>query len=138
MHPRYRRLIAAVLLPVYLGACTQWTVQPVSPKRVQALTEQEEPPKIRVTLADSTRLELEDFSLVGDSIVGRTAGARGADAQWRKVGIDQVTRLETASSNNKMLYGLAGLAVAGVVVLVIENAAGDAIGEIQCPRCGGS
>ncbi len=138
MLPRYRRLIAAVLLPVYLGACTQWTVQPVSPKRVQALTEQEEPPKIRVTLADSTRLELEDISLVGDSIVGRIAGTRGADAQWHKVGIDQVTRLETASSNNKMLHGLAGLAVAGVVVLVIENAAGDAIGEIQCPRCGGS
>ena len=84
MHPRYRSLLAAVLLPVYLGACTQWTVQPVSPKRVQALTEQEEPPKIRVTLADSTRLELEDFSLEGDSIVGRTAGTRGADVQWRR------------------------------------------------------
>ena len=120
MHPRYRRLIAAVLLPVYLGACTQWTVQPVSPMRVQALTEQEEPPKIRVTLADSTRLELEGFSLVGDSIVGRTAGTSGADAQWQKVGIDQVVRLETASSKNKkLLYEVAAGAVVVVVGLIL-------------------
>ena len=127
MHPRYRSLLAAVLLPVYLGACTQWTVQPVSPKRVQALTEQEEPAKIRVTLADSTRLELEDFSLVGDTIVGRIAGTRGADAQWHKVGIDQVTRLETASSNNKVLYGLAGVAVVGVALAVINDSAKDTV-----------
>jgi len=33
--------------------------------------------KIRVTLTDSTRLELEDVSLVGDSIVGRTTGLYG-------------------------------------------------------------
>ncbi len=124
MLPRYRRLIAAVLLPVYLGACTQWTVQPVSPKRVQALTEQEEPPKIRVTLADSTRLELEDISLVGDSIVGRIAGTRGADAQWRKVGIDQVTRLETASSKNrKLVYDVALGAVIGALVVVAASQA---------------
>ncbi len=78
MHSRYRRHIAAVLLPVYLGACTQWTVQPVSPKQVQTIVEKQ-PAKIRVTLADSTRLEFDDISLVGDSIVGRIAGTGARD-----------------------------------------------------------
>ena len=123
MLPRYRRLIAAVLLPVYLGACTQWTVHPVSPMQVQALNEQETT-KIRVTLADSTRLVFEDISLVGDSIVGRTAGTSGADAQWQKVGIDQVIRLETASSkNNAVLYGLAGVLALGLILVVAGRSA---------------
>jgi hypothetical protein len=127
MHPRYSRLIAAVLLPVYLSACTWWTVQPVSPKRVQALTEQEQPKKIRVTLADSTRLELEDFSVIEDRIVGRTAGTRGADAQWQKVGIDQVTRLETASSSDKALYRLVGLAFVAGAAWVLATLWADAV-----------
>jgi hypothetical protein len=127
MHPRYSRLIAAVLLPVYLSACTRWTVQPVSPKWVQTLTEQEEPKKIRVTLADSTRLELEDFSLVEDSIVGRTAGTRGADSRWQNVGIDQVTRLETASSNDKALYGLVRAAFVAGAAWVLATVWADAV-----------
>ena len=130
MRPRYRRLIAAVLLPVYLRACTQWTAHPVSPMQVQALNEQETT-KIRVTLADSTRLVFEDISLVGDSIVGRTAGTSGADAQWQKVGIDQVIRLETASSkNNAVLYGLAGVLALGLILVVAgRSATAEAFGD---------
>ena len=125
-----RRVISSILLPAFLSSCTSWTVHPVSPMQVQALSEQEAT-KIRVTLADSTRLEFADISLVGDSLVGRTAGTSGADAQWQKVGIDQVIRLETASSKNKkLLYGLVGAAVVGVVVLLLAST----VEPLELPR----
>ena len=133
MRPQYHRLVAAVLLPLYLGACTQWTVRPVSPMQVQTIAE-DQPAKIRITLADSTRLEFEDITLVGDSIAGRNG--RGPDAQWQMVGIDQVALLETVPSSRDPLHALAGVAVIGVAALVVGRGAGDAMGEIECPRCG--
>lgn len=133
MHPHYRRLVAAVLLPVYLGGCTQWTVRPVSPQQVRTITE-EQPAKVRITLADSTRLEFEDITLVGDSIAGRNG--RGPDSQWQMVGIDQVALLETVTSSRDALHALAGVAVIGAAALVVGRGAGDAMGEVECPRCG--
>ena len=126
MRAHCSRLVAAVLLPVYLGACTQWTVQPISPMQVQTISEKR-PAKIRVTLADSTRLEFDDISLVGDSIVGRIAGTRGADARWQKVGINQVALLETASSNTKMLATIGVLTAAVVIISVIPPRRGEPV-----------
>ena len=128
MHRRYRRLIAAEMLPIYLAACTQWTAQPVSPMQVQALSEQDT--KIRVTLADGTRLEFDNISVTGDSLVGLTAGTRGEEAHWDKVGLDQIVLLEAASENNrKVLYLVAVTAVVTALVVVVGRSVTPNLGD---------
>ena len=64
---QFGRLIAVVVLPMYLAACTSWQVQEVAPAQ---FVEQEQPEKIRVMLTDSTTVDLENPQVSGDTLSG--------------------------------------------------------------------
>ena len=66
-----RRIIACILLPCYLVACTTWKTQEASPEQVLA----EEPGKVQVTLTDGSQLVLEDPAVSGDTLSGLYDGA---------------------------------------------------------------
>jgi hypothetical protein len=62
-----RRLIACILLPSYLVACTTWKTQEASPQQVLA---EEQPDKVQVTLTDGLQLVLEEPAVSGDTLSG--------------------------------------------------------------------
>jgi hypothetical protein len=66
-----RRLIACILLPSYLVACTSWKTQEASPQQV---LEDEQPDKVRVTLSDGSQLVLEEPAVSGDTLSGLDDG----------------------------------------------------------------
>ncbi len=66
-----RRIIACILLPCYLVACTSWKTQEASPQQVLA---DEQPDKIQVTLTDGSQLVLEEPAVSGDTLSGLDAG----------------------------------------------------------------
>jgi hypothetical protein len=66
-HTPFRRLIACILLPCYLVACTSWKTQEASPQQVLA---HEQPDKMRVTLADGSRVVLLEPVVSGDTLTG--------------------------------------------------------------------
>ena len=71
-----RRVLSSILLPLYLSSCTYWQVPPVSPE--QAITE-DQPSKIRVTLTDSSTVEMEQPRIVGDTLRGLVKGKPSSD-----------------------------------------------------------
>ncbi len=62
-----RRVVSAILLPVYLSSCTSWQVQSVSPEQV---VEQEQPSQVRVTTTDQSEVVLEAPRVAGDNLLG--------------------------------------------------------------------
>jgi hypothetical protein len=66
-HPPFRRLIACILPPTYLAACSSWKTQELSPEQVIA---QEHPDKVLVKLADGAKLVLTEPQVSGDTLMG--------------------------------------------------------------------
>jgi hypothetical protein len=66
-HATLSRLVAALLLSMYLLACTSWRVRNVTPERAIA---RDHPDKVRVTRVDSSRIVLSQPRISGDSLVG--------------------------------------------------------------------
>ncbi len=62
-----RRIVGAILLPVYLSSCTSWQVQPVSPEQV---VEEEQPSQVRVTTTDQSEVVLEAPRVSGENLLG--------------------------------------------------------------------
>ena len=70
---RFRSIIAAVVLPMYLASCTSWQVQELAPAQV---LQQEQPAKIRVTRT-SSQFVLENPAISGDTLSGFVKHRRG-------------------------------------------------------------
>jgi len=66
-----RRIIACILLPCYLVACSSWKTQEASPQQVLA---DEQPDKVQVTLADGSKIVLEEPVVSGDTLSGLDDG----------------------------------------------------------------
>ncbi len=66
-----RRFIACILLPCYLVACTSWKTQEASPQQV---INEDQPNKVQVTLADGSKLVLEEPAVSGDTLSGLDDG----------------------------------------------------------------
>ena len=116
-----RRILSCLLLPVYLSSCTSWQVQPVSPEQV--VTE-EEPSRIRVTLADSSEVEMEQPRIVGDTLRGMVKGPPPTDAQQgaeyviteRDVLLADIATVRVRKANvGKTLIGAVGITIALVI-----------------------
>jgi len=97
--PRYqrvRRAVAAVLLAVYLPACHHW----VTPK---GMTPQEyitanHPSTVRVTLADSSRVVLQNPRAASDSLWGSLAPGGQWGAPLSSVQLLQVRKSDAAGT----------------------------------------
>jgi hypothetical protein len=66
-----RRLIACVLLPCYLAACSSWKTQEIAPEQVLA---EEQPDTVRVTLTDGSQVEVYQPAASGDTLMGLREG----------------------------------------------------------------
>lgn len=110
-----RRLLSSILLPVYLSSCTSWQVQSVSPEQV--VTE-EDPSKIRVTLTDSSEVEMEQPRIVGDTLRGLVkAGADDSLVERDVLLADIATvRIKKTDPGRTAFLGLGIAAVVGVAV----------------------
>jgi len=122
-----RRAVSSILLPAYLSSCTSWQVQSVSPEQV--VTE-DQPSKIRVTLSDSSQVEMEQPHIVGDTVRGVVKGPPPTDAQQgakyviteRDVLLADIATLRVKKTDvGKTVWR--GLMVAALVALVVSKAA---------------
>ena len=119
----FRGLVSAALLVAWLPGCTGWqtlaTTQPV-PKQEQQ--------RLRVTLLDGRRLELDKTSVVGDSLIGFTPGDGLTESGWVKrqpartaVLLAEIVKMEDRqvsageSLGGVFLAGLGGLAFLGLL-----------------------
>ena len=118
-----RRVMSSILLPVYLSSCTSWQVQSVSPEQV--VTE-DQPSKIRVTLSDSSRVEMEQPRIVGDTLRGLVKGGPDDSLVERDVLLADIAtvRINKYHTTKSVLFGV------GIVVVGFFIAAVVATGEV--------
>ncbi len=116
-----RRVLSSILLPVYLSSCTSWQVQPVSPEQV--VTE-DQPSKIRVTLTDSSELEMEQPRIVGDTLRGLVKGGADDSLVERDVLLADIAtvRVKKTDPGRTAFLGLGIAAVIGGAVFAITVA----------------
>ena len=111
--PLARRVIAALLL-VLLTSCQSWRPTTVRP---QELIPEEQPSRVRVTLADGETVTVKDPTMRNDSIVGVT-DATGA-LMTRGVGVASrdVRSLEVRGFSLTKTIGLVPLAAVGLAAV---------------------
>ena len=116
-----RRIIACVLLPCYLVACSSWKTQEASPQQV---INEDQPNKVQVTLADGSKLVLEEPAVSGDTLSGLDDGTpvHIPLADVSSIAVQGTDGVKTGLA----VFG--GLIVAGAVFLVIAFAG-------QCNSC---
>ena len=100
----HRRTIAALLLLLYLPACTSWQVGKPSPEE---FLENEHPEKVRVTQTDGSRVELMSPAVRADSLVGRVNGGTSVS-----IALSEVQKVEVRESDSTKT----GLLAAGVLI----------------------
>ena len=111
-----RRVISGILLPLYLSSCTSWQVPPVSPE--QAVTE-DQPSKVRLTLTDSSQLEMEQPRMVGDTMRGLVKGGADDSPVERDVLLADIATLRVQKTDvTKSILLPLGI-VAGVFVVLV-------------------
>ena len=88
----HRRTVAALLLFLYLPACTSWQVGKPSPEE---FLENEQPEKVRVTQTDGSRFELMSPAVRADSLVGRVNGGTSVS-----IALSEVQKIEVSESDS--------------------------------------
>ena len=101
-----RRLIACIMLPCYLVACTAWKTQEASPQQVLA---DEQPDKMRVTLSDGSQVVLEEPVISGDTLTGV------AEGQQTSIPLDDVADVEVRKAQTLLTVGVVVLGTAAVL-----------------------
>ena len=121
-----KRLVAAILMTSYLGACVSWQVEEATPEKAAEL---------RVTLADGRQLVLQDARVIGDSLVGFAprstispypggvpAGSSGERVRlaflWRDVKPVEEKKLNTG----KTVVAIVGVGALVLLIVAIRNA----------------
>jgi hypothetical protein len=120
-----RHVLVPVMAVSVLSACYTWTQEEMAP--IQVVTEKE-PSRVRLTMLDSTRIELADPRVSGDEIWGNWNWERtyGADLGRTRAPIDSVSYVEirkTAIVETVLLGILAATVVAAAIFVAAINAA---------------
>jgi len=84
-----RRAIALVLIPLVVTACSTWQAEPTPAEYLQSHTAE----RARVTRRDSSRLELRNVQLRGDSVWGEAGGGM-AGIRSVRIAVSDVQRME--------------------------------------------
>ena len=112
--PPLRRLVACILLPCWLLACSSWKTQQTSPQQVLG---NEQPGKVRVTLTDGSREVLQDPSVSGDTLTGVRD-----DGEQVSIPLTSVSALELregdAVKSVLLTVGILGVVAGGVYLAV--------------------
>lgn len=108
---RFSRIIAGVLLPIYLTGCMTWKTQEVSPQQVIA---ERQPGKMRVTLTNGRQFVLSHPGVSGDTLSGRAAGdsVSIALADVARTEVPKISAVWTAVGLTLGLVAVAGVALA--------------------------
>lgn len=104
-----------IVLALSLAACSTWRVETRPVAEVAATGGQR---TVRLYLKSGERVQLFDATIVGDSVIGFT-GSSQRDAQRVAVATSDVAQVEYLTTDSI----LTGLAVLGIVVLVVVGAA---------------
>ena len=88
------RLLACLLFALILGACASWRASPVAPERLIA---EEQPTRVRITLADGTGMVLRNPEAEADSVRGRVLTASGA-MRVTTIALAEITSVEISES----------------------------------------
>lgn len=110
---QFRRLVAVVVLPMYLAACTSWQVQEVAPAQ---MLEEEQPTEVRVTRTDGSAFVLENPQVSGDTLSGVRDGLQ------MSISLSTVDAIAVRKSDTGKTIGVAFLSVvlvAGAVALIV-------------------
>ena len=111
----HRRIIAVLLLLLYLPACTSWQVGTTSPEQ---LFEDDPPDKCRITLTDGSEVELMSPVIRADSLVGTPKG----DSVRVAIPLSEVLLVEVRKPNNKgLIIAVSIVVLVGVVVYQVAN-----------------
>jgi hypothetical protein len=116
--PPLRQIIACLLLPTYLAACTTWKTQEASPQQVLA---DEQPGKVQVELADGSRIVLEHPVVSGDTLMGveeRWSGRKRVPGNEVSIPLSDIESVAVRSTDVGMAItlGVLSLAVVGAVM----------------------
>ncbi len=117
-----RRIIACILLPCYLAACSSWKTQEASPRQVLA---DGQPDKVQVTLADGSQLVLEEPAVSGDTLSGLDDGTPV------HIPLANVSSIAVKGTDGVKT----GLLVFGVVVVAAAVILVGAYGAGSCSSC---
>jgi len=109
--PQFRQLVAVVVLPMYLAACSPWQVSEVAPAQ---FLEQEQPEEIRITQTDGTEFFLQDPQVVADrdELTGTRDGLTGFYIPLADV--ESIAVHKTSAD-----AAIGALLIAGLLVLVV-------------------
>jgi hypothetical protein len=108
---------AALQYLVLVSGCMSWRTEPVAPSELV----QRNPPVVRITQSDSSRLILRHLEVRGDTLYGSPQDSLGGDAKQR-VGIplSNITSVETRRGDpNKTVILAAGVAVGTLTALCL-------------------
>lgn len=122
-------LLAAIGFALAMGGCASWKKQVASP---EALLAQPKPPhKMRVTLADGSRLEIMDPAIRGDSLVGSIATTIRHD-RWDEtkladggVLLSDIRKLEVWKFNKGGTLLLVTVLAVGATAIIVAATEGD-------------
>lgn len=93
--PSHHRLrgVCCLLVLLIVTACTSWQIQPVEPA---TLVKERNPPSVRLTMQDGSKVVVHSPVARGDSVVGlRTT--RSEDEAWRAEGSPSTTSTTSAT-----------------------------------------
>ncbi len=105
-----RRLIACILLPCYLVACSPWTTQEASPQQV---IQDEQPDKVRVTLTDGSQVEVYEPVVSGDTLTG------SVDGEQRSIPLADVSALEVRKTNALLTTAFVFGTIVGLLAIAV-------------------
>ena len=106
-----RTLIACVLLPCYLLACTSWKTQEAAPEQVLAEGEYDE---VQVTLDDGSKVVVDQPQVSDDTLTGLSDGSPV------QIDLAEVTDIDVRGTDAAMT----GLAIFGGLVVAAAAAFG--------------
>jgi len=118
---RIRRVVAGVLLPVYLSGCATWKTQQVSPQQVVS---QEQPDRMLVTLSSGEEIVVDQPRVSADTLSGLRDGVPMEIPLAEVTGV--ATRGVHAAKTTGLMVGVVlGLAVVAGTALLCALAASD-------------
>ena len=118
---RYSRLIAGVLLPMYLASCTSWKVQSTSPEQVVSESSSS---TLRVTLTNGYQVDMQRARVTEDSLYGYV-NSSSAEQGVALADISQISKKKTSVGRTVGLV----VVVYAVLAVIASLAVGDSFFE---------
>jgi hypothetical protein len=121
---RTKQILSLIVMAAYLGGCTSWRVQPVSP---QQLVETERPGKVRVLTTSQEKLVFKEPFVRDDSLMGYV------DGRATRIPLEQITKVEKKQTDAAKI-GVLTIAIVGIIALA---ATADYMGDFRIDWSGG-